>query len=75
MKIDLKNKYGYKVCYTEKHYKNLHTRFKTRTYKQAVEMKRFYYTYPPDNIKRPKWFVIPISKSEVRNGIWRENPF
>ncbi len=75
MKVNTNNKYGYKVCYTEKHHKKLNVKFKTWTYSQAMEMKRFYCTYPLWNVEKPTWFIIPISKSEYRNGIWREVPF
>ena len=73
--MEVNNKYVYKVCYTERHSKTIHIKFKTKTYEQAVDMKRFYYTYPQPNLQKPTWYIIPISRSEVRNGIWRENPF
>ena len=26
-------------------------------------------------LKNPKWVIIPIKHSEVRDGIWHEDPF
>lgn len=82
MRINLNNKYGYKVCYTEKGYKKKYEQyFITYSYKQALQMKMFYLKYPPysreDNhkINEPTWYIISITKSEVRHGIWRQCPF
>ena len=81
MKPNLNNKYGYKVCYTEKHYKKLHERFLTRTYEQAKMVKQGYYLYPPESLNtgrkliKPKWYIIPITRREVQEGIWKQAPF
>lgn len=81
MKVSMTNPYGYKVCYQEKAKKQIIRHFITHTYKQAKDIKRHYLLYPPlsriDNhvLKKPTWFIIPISKREVRDGIWRECPF
>lgn len=79
MKPLLENPYGYKVCYPidKKFYKY---RFLTKTYKQAVDIKKMYYQYPPpdDNgkpINNVKWQIFPITRKEVIRGIWREDPF
>ena len=32
-------------------------------------------TYTPPVAKKPEWVIIPIKKSEVRDGIWHEVPF
>lgn len=79
MKPLLENPYGYKVCYpiNRKIYKY---RYLTKTYKQAVDIKKMYYQYPPpdDNgkpINNVKWQIFPITRKEVIRGIWREDPF
>lgn len=64
------NKYGYKVCYMLDGSSELVRRFKAYTYEQALDMVRI--------LKRSiqaRWYIIPITKSEVRDGIWREIPF
>lgn len=75
MKANLHNPYGYKICYTEGHSKRLVRRFKTHTYNQAKAVKISYYQYPPSRLYKPKWYIIPITIKEVKNGIWREAPF
>lgn len=79
MKPLLENPYGYKVCspINRKIYKY---RYLTKTYKQAVDIKKMYYQYPPpdDNgkpINNVKWQIFPITRKEVIRGIWREDPF
>ncbi len=81
MKPRFRNPYGYKVCYREKYSPVTVRHFLTYTYKQAVAMKRLYLKHPQIARKdghlltKPTWFIIPIKKSEVRAGIWREVPF
>ena len=80
IKPKLKNPYGYKVCYKEKGSKVYVIKFLTHSYRQAVDMKILYLRAPPKTdgnkkLKKPTWFVIPIKKSEIRAGIWREVPF
>ena len=75
MKPNVHNPYGYKVCYKEKRSRRYVRCFKTHTYRQAIQAKNYYLRYPPKGAKKPAWFVIPIKKSEVRAGIWREDPF
>lgn len=73
--------YGYKVCYCENGNNNYIRHFKTYTYKQAVVAMDGYIRYPPPArndghiLKNPKWKIIPISRDEVKAGIWREVPF
>ena len=75
--------YGYKICYTEKGSKrNIKTYFCARSYKQALKMKNLYLRYEQrdrDNckrrLKRPMWYIVPITRREVLRGIWREAPF
>jgi len=75
------NPYGYKVCYREKGKKRFIRHFLTYTFKQAVKAKEFYVQYPQKSritnreLVKPEWVIIPIKKSEVRAGIWREDPF
>lgn len=81
MQPNINNPYGYKVCYKEKHTKRYIRYFLTYTYKQAVRAKQGYVRFPQlsreDNhiLKKPVWHIIPITKFEVRDGIWREVPF
>ncbi len=75
--------YGYKLCYTEKGNKrNFKSYFYARSYKQALKMKNLYLRYEQrdrDNCKRrlkkPTWYIVPITRREVLRGIWREAPF
>ena len=75
------NPYGYKVCYKEEGAKDYIRHFKTYTYKQAVTARAGYIRFPPiaredgHILNKPKWVIIPIKYSEVRAGIWREDPF
>ena len=81
MKTRLYNLYGYKVCFREKGENDYTTRFLTHTYKQAKSVKEMYLRYPSiasiynRPLKKPEWVIIPIKKSEVRDGIWHEVPF
>ena len=81
MKIKLYNPHGYKVCFKEKGDKEYTVRFLTHTYKQAKSVKEMYLRYPSiasiynRPLKKPEWVIIPIKKSEVRDGIWHEVPF
>ena len=75
--------YGYKICYTEKGSKrNVKPYFYARSYKQALKMKSLYLRDEQrdrDNCKRrlkkPTWYIVPITRREVVRGIWREAPF
>ena len=75
------NPYGYKVCYKEESAAKYIRYFMTYTYRQAVYAKAEYIRFPPrarDDghiLNKPKWVIIPIKHSEVRAGIWREDPF
>lgn len=46
------------------------TLFRAYTYRQAIEAKRYLYKY-----KNRATIIIPIQKSEVKDGIWRQVPF
>ena len=81
MKAETNNPYGYKVCYKEDGAKDYTSHFKTYTYRQAVKAKAGYIRFPPRAredghiLKNPTWVIIPIKHSEVRDGIWHEDPF
>jgi len=79
MKPNLKNPYGYKVCFKRSRDKPPEYMFLTYTYKQAVEMKKYYYRYPPPdddgNKIISKWYILPITKKEMKSGIWQQAPF
>ena len=75
------NPYGYKVCYREEGAKEYVRHFMTYTYSQAVNAKAGYLRFPPrareDNhiLNKPNWVIIPIRYSEVKDGIWHQDPF
>ena len=75
------NPYGYKICYKEEGAAEYIRHFMTYTYRQAVSAKDGYIRFPPRAredgriLNKPKWVIIPIKYSEVRAGIWREDPF
>lgn len=77
----MKKSYGFKVCYREQGKTAYIRYFLTYTYRQAIDIIRFYRRYLPrsreDNheLKNPKWKIIPVSRDEVLAGIWREIPF
>lgn len=81
MKPNLNNPHGYKICYREKGSKDFIKRFITRTYREAKSAKEMYLRYPSlaalykQPLKKLEWVIIPIKKSEVRDGIWHEVPF
>ena len=75
MKPILKNPYGYKICYTKKPYKNHYvTRFKVCSFRHAVRIKREYVARRKKKHNKITWHVIPITKAEVKRGIWK-TPF
>jgi len=73
--------FGYKVCYREDGKKRYVCYFKTYTLKQAVRVMDGYIRYPPclrgsgRALNKPSWKIIPISRKEIKAGIWREPPF
>ena len=75
------NPYGYKVCYRENGCREYIRHFLTYTYNQALRARSYYRKYPQksreDNheLKNPYWVIIPVKKSEVKDGIWHEVPF
>ena len=75
------NPYGYKVCYRENGCKDFIRHFLSYTYNQALRAMNYFRKYPQksraDNhtIRKPYWVIIPVTKSEVKDGIWHEVPF
>jgi len=55
--------------------------FLTYTYEQAVDAMEGYIRYPPAAredghvLIKPKWKIIPVTRREVKAGIWQEAPF
>ena len=77
MKPILDNPYGYKICYTKQHFKKQYIDvFHVHTYRNAMKIKKEYVTHRRHKRKRCKlnYQVLPITKIEVRKGIWK-NPF
>ena len=72
---------GYKVCYREQGDKRYVRHFLTYTYQQAVRALHYYIRDPPPSredghiLKKPKWKIVPVSRKEIKAGIWRECPF
>ena len=75
------NPYGYKVCYRENGCKKLIRHFLTYTYNQALKARQYYRKYQQNSrednhpLVKPEWVIIPVTKSEVKDGIWHEVPF
>lgn len=71
MKINIHSKYGYKVCKLDVKSKTYIDKFYTRSYKQAVYMKKLYYRF--NKTKNVKIHIFAIKKKEL--NVWREVPF
>ena len=72
MKPILNNAYGYKICYTEKPFKNKYvTKYRVHSYKRAVLMKKSFVDHVDRKRKKRTWHVIPITRREVKRGIWK----
>ncbi len=75
MKPILNNRYGYKICCTENPFKNRYvTKFKVRSFRRAMKVKREYVAKRQRKRDKRIWHVIPITKVEVKRGIWKR-PF
>jgi len=59
------SKYGYKLYYLNE------IKFKTYTLKQAKAMKEYFHKFTLFKPIR----ISPITRIEVRRGIWKECPF
>lgn len=76
-----RHSYGYKICYREAGSKEYVKHFMTYNFRQAIRALTYYKLYPPrareddHKLNNPTWTIIPISRDEVRAGIWREVPF
>ena len=74
MKIQINNKYGFKVCYTTKKYKN---KYKlvcvTNTYSLAQLSKNLYVKHQ-DKKDKLDWYILPIRKREYKK-LWKDCPF
>ena len=75
MKPNLNNPYGYKICSQEQPNKPFETRFKVHSFRTASEIKKRYVVFQQYFKRRKVYHIYPISKQEVRQGIWRELPF
>ena len=75
MKPVLNNPYGYKICYTRKRFKKQYVLdFKTHSFKRAMKIKRECVTRRDKKRNKKTWLVLPITKAEVKRGIWKR-PF
>ena len=75
MKPIVNNPYGYKICYTEKPLKKRYvTQFKVRSFRRAMKIKREYVAKRRIKHSKKTWHVVPITKREVKLGIWKK-PF
>ena len=80
MKPNLDNKFGYKVCENNKLDKSyIRLLFITRKYNTAKQVKEYHikdkYRLPKKLYKRLYYSIIPITKLEVKKGIWKQCPF
>ena len=81
MKPIINNKFGYKVCQNNKLDKSyVRVLFITRKYATAKQVKEYHLKYTRKNlpkklIKRTTYSIIPITKYEVKKGIWKQCPF
>lgn len=72
MKVNLKNPYGYKICYTKKGNKNhLIDDFHIHTYRTAQDTKSWRMRVHKHKKNKLTFYVLPITKKEVTNGIWK----
>ena len=75
MKPTENNSYGYKICYTIKPFKNRYvTHFKVHSFRRAIKIKREYVARREKKRNKKTWLILPITKAEVKHGIWRK-PF
>ena len=81
MKPTIDNKFGYKVCQGNKLDKSfIRLLFITRKYSTAKQVKEYHLNYTRKNlpkklVKRTTYSIIPITKLEVKKGIWKQCPF
>ena len=74
MCIKLKNKYGYKVCYTTKTNKRKYiTESITDRYTTAQIIKEINIKHQDKKDKRD-WYILPIKKKEYKK-LWKDCPF
>ena len=75
MKPITNNPYGYKICYTQKPFKNKSvTKFHVHSFRRAMRIKRMYVARKSKKRNKNTWHVLPITKKEVGKGIWKR-PF
>ena len=77
MKPNLYNPYGYKICYTKHRFKKQYIDiFHAHTYKTAMKIKKECVIHRKFKRGRKKFTyqVVPITKKEVKRGIWKK-PF
>ena len=81
MKPIINNKFGYKVCQNNKLDKSyVRVLFITRKYDTAKRVKEYHLNYtrkylPKKLVNRTTFSIIPITKLEVKKGIWKQCPF
>lgn len=71
MKPVLNNPYGYKICSQERPNKPFEVRFKVHSFKKANEIKQRYVVFQQHFKRRKVYHIYPISKQEVKQGIWK----
>lgn len=75
------NSFGYKICYREPGKIRYRRYFKTYTYREAKMAYLSFKRFPPKSredghmLSPAEWVIIPIKHSEVKDGIWLEDPF
>lgn len=65
-------KNGYKICQISKENKKILKIFLSKSFIQAVNIKKSFANQNKNT--KTYWNIYPISKSEIKLGIWKESP-
>lgn len=77
----MKNKYGYKLCYSLTNSNKKHIYRVTNTYGLAEFEMKMCIKYPDEvkqgnqTIRGPTWYIIPIKNKIEYKWLWRGCPF
>lgn len=66
-------KNGYKICKISKENQEIIKIFLSKSFFQAVKIKKSFTNQNKDT--KVYWNIYPISKNEIKLGIWKETPF
>jgi len=71
--INQLNKNGYKICKICKKTKKILKVFLTHSFTQSVKLKKVFQNQNKDT--DTYYNIYPISKNEIKLGIWKESPY